>query len=621
MATASLGVRERMAAASKRIARVKLVDRAATGVITFGGVFIILSVLVHLRLHLRRGAAALPRRQGRAPGRAVARRAAARAPPPVAPLAVGVDEYQRYLYDVTPDGRVVFFRLPDGARQRELPVPGLEGARVTAASRSLQGDLVAAGTADGRVALVQVRFQPVVRGPGARRTSSSRSATAACSQSTPRSAPVRDVSYEESAEGAKLVAALVADDEIALARVGVPADDGTDARPGARDACARSRGTRSPACGSAAPAALVATTASGLLYHWDVSGGTRTAHGRDAGRPGSADRGRVGARRQHRDRGRRQGRRVRLVPRAAAARGRPRAGEGARRSSRRAAPILSIASSTRERSFVTTGQDGSLSLRHLTSERTLLRFPPTAGRPTSALITPRADGILVEARGRHARALLARQPAPRVLLARAVRQGLVRGLRAARVRLAVDRRHRRLRAEAEPGPAGLRHDQGARFYALVFAIPLAVMGALYTSQFVHPTIKAKVKPTVEIMAALPSVVIGFIAGLWLASRVEAQPRAGAAPDARAPAALRHGGRPLLGSAAARACAGACGRAWRCCVILPLLLVGGVLAFQVGPWVEAGLFGGDVRSTGCTARSASSTTSATASSSASRWASR
>ncbi len=46
------------------------------------------------------------------------------------------------------------------------------------------------------------------------------------------------------------------------------------------------------------------------------------------------------------------------------------------------------------------------------------------------------------------------------------------------------------------------------------------MGALYTSQFMHPTLKARVKPTVEIMAALPSVVVGFIAGLWLASRVE-----------------------------------------------------------------------------------------------------
>ena len=57
------------------------------------------------------------------------------------------------------------------------------------------------------------------------------------------------------------------------------------------------------------------------------------------------------------------------------------------------------------------------------------------------------------------------------------------------------------------------------FYALIFAIPLAVLGALYTSQFMHPR-SARVKPTVEIMAALPSVVLGFIAGLWLASRVE-----------------------------------------------------------------------------------------------------
>jgi len=57
-------------------------------------------------------------------------------------------------------------------------------------------------------------------------------------------------------------------------------------------------------------------------------------------------------------------------------------------------------------------------------------------------------------------------------------------------------------------------------YAMLFAVPLAVLGALYTSQFVHPTIKAKVKPTIEIMAALPSVVIGFPGGLYLAGIVE-----------------------------------------------------------------------------------------------------
>ena len=36
----------------------------------------------------------------------------------------------------------------------------------------------------------------------------------------------------------------------------------------------------------------------------------------------------------------------------------------------------------------------------------------------------------------------------------------------------------------------------------------------------HPTVKAYVKPVVEIMAALPSVVLGFLAGLWLAPLVE-----------------------------------------------------------------------------------------------------
>ena len=35
-----------------------------------------------------------------------------------------------------------------------------------------------------------------------------------------------------------------------------------------------------------------------------------------------------------------------------------------------------------------------------------------------------------------------------------------------------------------------------------------------------PAIRAKIKPTVEIMAALPSVVIGFVAGLYLAPMVE-----------------------------------------------------------------------------------------------------
>jgi len=57
-------------------------------------------------------------------------------------------------------------------------------------------------------------------------------------------------------------------------------------------------------------------------------------------------------------------------------------------------------------------------------------------------------------------------------------------------------------------------------YSLILAIPLGVFGAMYASQFMHPSLKRIVKPTVEIMAAMPSVVLGFLAGLWLAPRLE-----------------------------------------------------------------------------------------------------
>jgi phosphate transport system permease protein len=53
-------------------------------------------------------------------------------------------------------------------------------------------------------------------------------------------------------------------------------------------------------------------------------------------------------------------------------------------------------------------------------------------------------------------------------------------------------------------------------YAMIFAVPLALLGAIYTSQFMGARLKKYIKPAIEIMAAIPSVVIGFLAGLWLA---------------------------------------------------------------------------------------------------------
>jgi phosphate transport system permease protein len=58
------------------------------------------------------------------------------------------------------------------------------------------------------------------------------------------------------------------------------------------------------------------------------------------------------------------------------------------------------------------------------------------------------------------------------------------------------------------------------FYAMLVAVPLALLGAIYTSMFMHPNLRAKIKPTIEIMAALPTVILGFLAGLWLAPVLE-----------------------------------------------------------------------------------------------------
>ena len=60
----------------------------------------------------------------------------------------------------------------------------------------------------------------------------------------------------------------------------------------------------------------------------------------------------------------------------------------------------------------------------------------------------------------------------------------------------------------------------AAIFAMLFAIPLGVMGAIYTAYFMTPKLRGLVKPSIEIMEALPTVILGFLAGLWLAPFLE-----------------------------------------------------------------------------------------------------
>jgi phosphate transport system permease protein len=56
--------------------------------------------------------------------------------------------------------------------------------------------------------------------------------------------------------------------------------------------------------------------------------------------------------------------------------------------------------------------------------------------------------------------------------------------------------------------------------AMLIATPLALAAALYTAEFASPKLREWIKPAVEVLAGIPSVVVGFFALVVLASWVQ-----------------------------------------------------------------------------------------------------
>jgi phosphate transport system permease protein len=53
--------------------------------------------------------------------------------------------------------------------------------------------------------------------------------------------------------------------------------------------------------------------------------------------------------------------------------------------------------------------------------------------------------------------------------------------------------------------------------ALLFAAPISILAAIYTSMFAKPRIREVIKPVIELLAGFPSVVIGFFALMVMAT--------------------------------------------------------------------------------------------------------
>ncbi len=122
-------------------------------------------------------------------------------------------------------------------------------------------------------------------------------------------------------------------------------------------------------------------------------------------------------------------------------------------------------------------------------------------------------------------------------------------------------------------------------YSMLFAVPLALAGAIYTACFMSAGLRRVVKPAVEVMGALPTVVIGLVAGIWLAPVIEHY--------LLAVLAL-----PLLLTLAVLLCSGLVNHfaprplspGMDLLLLLPLVILTVWLAFAVGPWLELRLFG-------------------------------
>ncbi len=133
----------------------------------------------------------------------------------------------------------------------------------------------------------------------------------------------------------------------------------------------------------------------------------------------------------------------------------------------------------------------------------------------------------------------------------------------------------------------------AAFYAMLLAAPLAICGAIFTGYFMAPKMRRTVKPLIELMEALPTVVLGFLAGLWLAPFLEnnllgifsllvVTPLSilvAAFVWTRLPKEIRY----LVPDG------------WEAALLIPIIVIMGYLSFVIAGPIEIVFFDGDMRS--------------------------
>ena len=254
------------------------------------------------------------------------------------------------------------------------------------------------------------------------------------------------------------------------------------------------------------------------------------------------------------------------------------------------APIVNIAAEYFRKGFVATDSSGQIGLYHTTAHRTVKLEQPGKGNLTRLAIAPRANAMLVEDSTDQLQFWDIDNEHPEISWSS------IWG----RIWYESRDRHEYIwqsssaSSDFEPKFSLTPLVFGtmkAAFYAMLFAVPLAIFGAIYTAYFMSSTLRSVVKPTIEIMEALPTVILGFLAGLWFAPLVESY-----MPGLFAYLVLL----PLMMVLAAYAWQFAPARmrhivpeGWEAALLVPVIILTGLIAFYSSQPLERLMFAGNM----------------------------
>lgn len=252
-------------------------------------------------------------------------------------------------------------------------------------------------------------------------------------------------------------------------------------------------------------------------------------------------------------------------------------------------PIVQIDAEERRKGFIALDAEGKLGVFHSTAHRTLLVASVAQG-PGILALSPRANRIMIEEPGRLL-PLKLHNPHPEVSFSALWGKVWYENYDAPKYVWQSTASNTDFEPKLSLSPLTFGTLKAA-FYAMILAAPLAIAAAIYTAYFMAPGMRRKVKPVIELMEAMPTVILGFFAGLFLAPYLE-----GHLPGVFSLFLLMPVGILLAGFTWSRLPESIRLRVpdgWEAAILIPVILLTGWFALGMSPYLESWLFGGDMR---------------------------